>query len=502
MKPKILLWISHDLTEYCTAYYLQKSIDADFYAVIDVTDDLKQFFKEQTLVKFSKIWFYHDLINSSINVQPNFLETFEDKYNIDIWQLAKNDRIFRHDFYEYHQFSKKEIQEILEKECTFFEEILDDVQPDFFITLETALRPHHFFYLLSKKKEVKVLMLNAANWGNYCYISENYHRLTNFSEIFSTTDCPTTTFEEVENLLKTNTRFKKHGGLPSSHRSSKLEKISAAFHYLFISKNTNSKTHYTYFGRNKLKVLFKEIIAILKIKYRKRYIDQNLLYKIPDHPQIVFLPLQQQPERSLLISAPNHTNQIETVNFISESLPENYILVVKEHPTQGPPNRDWRKISDYKKMQKNSNVRLIHPSVAADTIIKKSKLVISVSGTITLESAFFNTPSITFAENDYPLLSSITHLKSQNKLSDTIKNCLEKKVNPTEVKKYFNILENNSFIFDLLSFQDNYLKHFFFDGNLLDVKFSESQMEEFLIKHKSTLELLANEFKKCLIRSS
>jgi hypothetical protein len=86
-------------------------------------------------------------------------------------------------------------------------------------------------------------------------------------------------------------------------------------------------------------------------------------------------------------------------------------------------------------------------------------------------------------------------------LSDTIKNCLEKKVNPTEVKKYFNILENNSFIFDLLSFQDNYMKHFFFDGNLLDVKFSESQMEEFLIKHKSTLELLANEFNRKILEN-
>jgi hypothetical protein len=64
------------------------------------------------------------------------------------------------------------------------------------------------------------------------------------------------------------------------------------------------------------------------------------------------------------------------------------------------------------------------------------------------------------------------------------------------VEKYFDILEENSFIFDLLSFQVRYLKHFYYDSNLLDVQISDNQMMEFLTNEKQNLENLAQEFKK------
>ena len=147
--------------------------------------------------------------------------------------------------------------------------------------------------------------------------------------------------------------------------------------------------------------------------YRKKYIDKNFLLEIPNELPFIFLPLQQEPERSLLISAPNYVNQLDTVEYVSKCIPEDYFLFVKEHPTQGS-GREWRKISDYQAMQNNPKVKLIHPSVPANEIIAKSKLVISVSGTLALESAFFNKPSITFADNDYTLIPSISRLKSKN----------------------------------------------------------------------------------------
>ena len=211
---------------------------------------------------------------------------------------------------------------------------------------------------------------------------------------------------------------------------------------------------------------------------------------------MIFFALQQEPERSLLISVPDYIDQVKNVNFIAESIPENYTLVVKEHPTQGPPARDWRKISDYQSMIRNSRVKLIHHSVPADQIIKNSDLVISASGTITLESAFFGIPSITFADNDYPLISSISKLESGSDLSNLINNSLKIKGNPNDLKKYFDILENNSFIFNLYEFQLAYYKQFYFDANLFDVEISECDMENFLKDQKEKLEKLADEFNK------
>ena len=499
MADKVLFWIDADLTTFCVAHHLKKICEADFFSVIDITNRPKHFFKNQKLIEFKKTWFYHDVMNQKMKLESNYLKSFEEKYDIDLWKLAKNDRIFMDNHNSFHKFSDEEISQIMEKECRLFEKILDETKPDFFITLETALRPHHLFYLLCKKKGIKVLMLNAANWGNYCYISENYHRLDNFKKLFLDKKSTPTTFNHIQNRLESNVRSKQHDKFFSSHRTSKIEKIKAVIELLMRSDNSNAKTHYTYYGRTKLKVLFQEIDISIKRYFRKKYINQNFLQQIPNGSQFIFLPLQQEPERSLLISAPDYVNQIKSVEYISKCIPKNYLLLVKEHPTQGPPNRDWRKISDYKTMQNNPKVKLIDPDVPAREIIKKSELVISVSGTITLESAFFGKPSITFVENDYSLIPSISRLKSKNELDELIKNSLEKKVDSSAIQKYFDILEENSFVFDLLGFQDSYLKHFYFDGNLVDVEMSVSQMEEFLNNQKQKIEDLAQEFKKKML---
>jgi len=495
MKQKIFFWIDADITSFCIPYYLQKISDAEFYTMIDITNKPKKFFKEQKLIEFKKIWFYHDFMNQKIKEESNYLKLFEEKYGIDLWQLAKNDRIFTYDYNSFYKFSEHEISEVMEKECKLFEEILETIKPNFFITTETALRQHHLFYLLCKKKGIKVLMLNLANWGNHCYISENYHRLDNFEEIFKNKKSSPTTFNDLKNRLESKILSKTLTKFYQNQKKSQFEKMKAAFQLLIFSDNSNEKTHYTYYGRKKLKVLFTEIQYSLKRWYREKYIDKNFLRQIPDEPSFIFLPLQQEPERSLLIGAPDYVNQIKTVEYVSKCIPKNYLLFVKEHPTQGP-GRGWRKISDYQTMQNNPKVRLVHPSIPANEIIAKSKLVISVSGTLALESAFFNKPSITFADNDYTLISSISRLESKNELRELIEDSLDKKIEPSYVGKYFDILEENSFVFDYLGFQVSYLKHFYFDGNLVDIKIDESGMLKFLLEHEKSFSVLIEQFKQ------
>ena len=498
MKQKIILWLTgYDWTEFSIAYYMQKTQNYEFYAIIDVQNNPKEFFENQTLVSFKKIWFYHDYVNALTIKKTELINSFQKKYNIPAMDIAKNDRIFMKKYNVFHEFSNEEITEIVANECQLFETVLDEVNPDFFLSLETAFRPHHFFYLLCKTKNIKILMLNSANWGDYCYISKDYHKLENFKEKFIQTNTEKTSFVEQQKRVlemklsnKTKTFFK-------NQQKSSNSKFSAAFYYLFKSDNKTQKTHYTHYGRTKFKVLFNEILINFKRKNRKKFIDENLSYKIPNNQNLIFFALQQEPERTLLISAPDYIDQVENVNFIAKSIPKNYHLVVKEHPTQGPPTRDWRKKSDYQKMMNNPNVTIIHPSVPADKIIEKSKLVISISGTLALETAFYGIPSITFADNDYPLIPSISKLSSKDELSELIRFSLENiKNNPDDVKKYFDILERNSFIFNLYEFQLAYFKQLYFDANLFDVKISEKNLEKFLLDQKDVLLNLTNEFNK------
>ena len=129
MKDKLLLWIEGPL-HFCLAYYLQKMYDCEIYAIIDVTSKPKKFYANQDLVKFKKIWFFHDHINKIHTPDVGYLSSFEKKYDINIWKLAVNERLF-YNFYNFHKFSSDEILSIDEDACKLFENVLNEVSETF-----------------------------------------------------------------------------------------------------------------------------------------------------------------------------------------------------------------------------------------------------------------------------------------------------------------------------------------------------------------------------------
>ena len=53
-----------------------------------------------------------------------YLTKFEEKYNIDLWKLAINERLF-YRFFNFHKFTQDEILSIDEDACRLFELVLD-----------------------------------------------------------------------------------------------------------------------------------------------------------------------------------------------------------------------------------------------------------------------------------------------------------------------------------------------------------------------------------------
>ena len=270
MKEKIIFWIDADLTAFCLAYYLQQVIDAEFYAIIDITNRPKKFFLNQKIVHFEKIWFYHDYVLRDIEKNNIIEETSE----LSITELIRNDRIFNPKYNEFHNFTKNEINSIISNEFLLFDEIFQ-IQPDIFITSETALRPHHTFHKLCQKKKIKTFMVNSANWGNMSYLSQDYHILDNFENYFKNHRSISYTFDQLEKRLEKKILSKNLSNFYNKNRKSKFKKISAALHFLLASNNNNIKTHYTYFGRTKIQVLLKETRNTLNYILRQRYIDKN-----------------------------------------------------------------------------------------------------------------------------------------------------------------------------------------------------------------------------------
>lgn len=493
MKDKIILWLDGDISTFGIATYLQEKYDCDLYAIIDITDRTKKFFQEQTIVKFNRVWYYHDsILSTEIKFDLTYLSSFEKKYKINLWILAHNERLF-YRFNEYHKFSSNEIISILEQECKLFESILEEVKPDFLIIKTTDLHHNHLFYEMCKANGVKVMMLEQSRFGYKCMISQERDKLDfvdNLTESYSSNR----TIEELQNYLKTNSLSSQLTTYKNRYISSKWKKFKAAIQFILISNNSNIKTHYTYYGRTKLKIIKKSLINVVKEKYREFFINKNLLREINNDMQIIYFPLHQEPERVLLIGAPFYTNQIETIRHIAKSLPIGYKLYVKEHPTQSI--RGWRQISDYKEIMNIPNVKLIHPSVPSEEIMKKSSLIITVGGTAGLEAAFYQKPSIIFTDMSYAVLPSVYRLKRLEELPEAIRLSLQKKVNPSDLDKYLNILERNSFEFDYTGFQIEYVNEFFYGGHLADVDIPVQKMESFLEKHRTMIEQLGSEYIK------
>ena len=85
---RTIFWLDADLIIFFMSYFFQKKYTSDMYAIIDITNKPKSFFQSQTLVNFSKKWFYHDHINPKLKPNLDWLKNFEKKYDIDLWEMG------------------------------------------------------------------------------------------------------------------------------------------------------------------------------------------------------------------------------------------------------------------------------------------------------------------------------------------------------------------------------------------------------------------------------
>lgn len=492
MKDNILVWQDYDFSTFGIVKSLQKKYDCNVFAIIDVADRTKKFFLNQQFIKFTKFWFYHDYI-LKLKKEPDvkYLRTFEEKYKINLWLLACNDRIF-FNYNEFYRYKTDEILLIIEQECKFFEKILDEIKPSFLIIPDTNSRRMHLFYEMCRINGINILMLKATRFAYRCMISNGEEKIDPAS-YQNHKIVKNRSVDELQDYLKARNASKEAYEYSNQFLKSKTSMLKAVFQFLFISKNTNYKTHHTYYGRTKFRVVTKSLYDLIKKKYRFSFINRNFIRKEDNEP-FIFFPLTTEPEKALLIAAPFHTNQLELIKSVVKSMPVGYKLYVKEHHAMN--TRSWRPISYYKQIIDLPNVKLIHPFVSAEEILKKCSLVIAIGSTVGLEAAFYGKPTITFVDTIYSHLKSVHVLKNIEEMPKIIQNSLRKEVDVKDLNEFVDFIHENSFEFNWGGFLAESEKTFFYNGFLSDVDISTLQMENFLQKHNSLFDRLAIEYIK------
>jgi len=197
---------------------------------------------------------------------------------------------------------------------------------------------------------------------------------------------------------------------------------------------------------------------------------------------------------TLLISSPLFTNQLEAITNIAKSIPAEYKLYVKEHPTMEL--LGWRTIEYYKSINDLPNVELVHPSVKSDEMFKKSSLTITIAGTAGLEAAFYGKPSITFIKTSYSYLPFVYELDSIEELPNAIRTSLERKVDPSLLHQFIKNIEKETFQIDVSGLITDFNNKFYYGGIIVNVDLPLSKMKSFLKEHQSEFEKIASEHVK------
>ena len=494
MKPKLLVWIDSQFSTFGLAKSLQEMFSCELFSIIEITNEPKKFFKEQQIVKFKKTWFYYDFILKTKRTPDlNYLKSVEEKYKIPLWLIAANDRIFNH-YNKFYTFSSDEILSILEDEIKLYEIILDEVKPDFIIMPVAHQQHNHIFYKICKARNIKILMMVPTRTS---IITDSLSKQGNMWQITDEMDKFLPLPKSNPNKHKKNIQKEK---IEIADPDYLIEKFSATFQtsrskffkaflrFLFI-KDTNVQTHYTYFGRSKIKVILKTAAYKLRKKYRENFMEKNLSRTVEGDSPFVYFPLHQEQERITMIGAPFYINQIEVVQKIAQSLPVGYKLYVKDHTVMRV--RGWRSISEMKKIMGFYNVKLLHPSVNSNEIIKKCDLVISIKGSSVIEAAFHNKPSIAFENVGSYQLSSIHRLQSVTELPQAIRNSLKKKVNQNEFRKYIDVVNEHSFKFLYTQIAIDFEDQFKIGGYYANVEMDPQKVIKFLEKFKLEFTQLA-----------
>ena len=181
-------------------------------------------------------------------------------------------------------------------------------------------------------------------------------------------------------------------------------------------------------GRMTLLGLIKSYIDCLKFKYNYNRLKDN---KIDTSKQSVYFPLQMQPEMTTSTLGGVYTDQLLAIEKISNIIPNDWIIYVKENPKQLEAHRGeffFKRLSLIKK------AKYISKEVNSFDLIDNCQFVATVTGTAGWEALLAQKPSVIFGQTWYQEFQGV--IKYRNNL--TLEEILETKIDKKKVEEDYN----------------------------------------------------------------
>ncbi|MFH1845952.1 MAG: hypothetical protein ABH869_00105 [Candidatus Omnitrophota bacterium] len=118
--------------------------------------------------------------------------------------------------------------------------------------------------------------------------------------------------------------------------------------------------------------------------------------KLPKGQKYIYYPLHVNPEYSTQVIAPMWLDQLYVIELLAKSIPSDWIVYVKEHPTTLYYRA--RPVSFYSRIKRYPNVRMAPIDANTHELIANSEMVAAITGTSGWEAILRSKPLITFAD--------------------------------------------------------------------------------------------------------
>ena len=197
------------------------------------------------------------------------------------------------------------------------------------------------------------------------------------------------------------------------------------------SQTMNKNSRYSF--RN---ILFNYYRSLYRFYQRKKLSEESFYDKYNPSEKYLYFPLHLSPEYALQVRANMWINQLFIIEVLAKSIPFDWKIYVKEHPSNLL--HRVRPFSFYKEIKSYANVKLIPTTLDNNDIIRNSQFVVTITGTTGWEAVLFhNKPVINFHESSYEITELSKRVSSLFDLSKEIYNEVKRinKISPDERKK-------------------------------------------------------------------
>ena len=135
-------------------------------------------------------------------------------------------------------------------------------------------------------------------------------------------------------------------------------------------------------------------------KFLNRCFNLEMLKEIKKEKKVLLLALHYQPEAATLSMQPLINDQYYLIKILSDILPPNYVLVVKEHPLQ---DTNLRSPYFYERITSKKNVFLIDLNISSNYLLENNLVdnVATIGGTIGFEEILRRRPPLVFSNIYY-----------------------------------------------------------------------------------------------------